>query len=95
MTQPAPPTYRLVDRELLKRLMSRTFDGSKVSIRELAEAVGCHPSAIGHLLSGFRENVAEDMAKAIAQRIGVSLLNLFAPLPASDGARAPLAAVSA
>jgi transcriptional regulator with XRE-family HTH domain len=84
---PAATLYRLVDRDLLKKLMARTFDGSKVTIRQLADAVGCHPSAIGHLLSGHRETpLSFDDAQAIADRIGVSLLNLFAPLPTAERA---------
>jgi transcriptional regulator with XRE-family HTH domain len=91
---PDAPRYRLIDRELLRTLMARTFDGTKVTVRELAEAAACSPSLIGHLLSGSRETVTAETAKAIVTRIGVELLILFAPLAASTS-RAAVRAVSA
>ena len=88
----------LVSAGLLCRLMERTGDGREVSVRELADAVGCHPSKIGHLRSGERETATHEEALAIAKRLGVDLLVLWEhtgrsnPAPAEP---APVAAVPA
>lgn len=76
---PSPPMYQLVNPDLLRNLMQRTGDGSSVTIRSLAEAVGVHHSTIGHLLQGVQTAVAAGVAQAIADRIGVDLLVLFTP----------------
>lgn len=67
----------IVDPGLLVQLMKRTGDGREVSVRELAEAAGCHPSKIGHLRSGERKTATEVEATAIARRLGVDLLVLW------------------
>lgn len=67
----------LVSAGLLCQLMERTGDGREVSVRELADAVGCHPSKIGHLRSGERSTATHDEALAIAKRLGVDLLVLW------------------
>ncbi|QJT04411.1 helix-turn-helix transcriptional regulator [Streptomyces asoensis] len=67
----------LVDPDLLVRLMKRTGNGREVSVRELADAAGCHPSKIGHLRSGERSTATHDEALAIAKRLGVDLLVLW------------------
>lgn len=88
----------LADPDLLIKLMKRTGDGTKVSVRELAEAADCHPSKIGHLRKGERETATEAEALAIARRLGVDLLVLWIPTGRTTPAPAPeseLAAVSA
>jgi len=67
----------LVDPDLLVRLMERTGDGRSVSVRELADAAGCHPSKIDALRNGRREKSTIDEALAIAKRLGVDLLVLW------------------
>lgn len=67
----------LVSADLLVQLMKRTGDGREVSVRDLADAAGCHPSKIGHLRSGERRTAAHDEALAIAKRLGVDLLVLW------------------
>lgn len=67
----------LVSADLLVQLMKRTGDGREVSVRDLAQAAGCHPSKIGHLRSGERETATHDEATAIARRLGVDLLVLW------------------
>jgi transcriptional regulator with XRE-family HTH domain len=67
----------LVSCDLLVQLMKRTGDGREVSVRDLAEAAGCHPSKIGHLRSGERSTATHDEATAIAKRLGVDLLVLW------------------
>ena len=67
----------LVSAGLLCQLMERTGDGRSVSVRELADAVGCHPSKIDALRNGRRETSLYDEALAIAKRLGVDLLVLW------------------
>lgn len=67
----------LVSADRLVMLMERTGDGREVSVRELAEAAGCHPSKIGHLRTGERQTATQDEALAIAKRLGVDLLVLW------------------
>lgn len=67
----------LVSPDLLCQLMERTGDGRSVSVRDLADAAGCHPSKIGHLRTGERETATQDEALAIARRLGVDLLVLW------------------
>ncbi|SEC01855.1 MULTISPECIES: helix-turn-helix domain-containing protein [Streptomyces] len=67
----------LVSADLLVQLMKRTGDGREVSVRDLADAAGCHPSKIGHLRSGERRTATHDEALAIAKRLGVDLLVLW------------------
>ncbi|MGA4896700.1 helix-turn-helix domain-containing protein [Streptomyces griseoincarnatus] len=67
----------LVNRDLLVLLMERTGDGRPASVRDLAQAAGCHPSKIGHLRSGTRSTATHDEALAIARRLGVDLLVLW------------------
>ncbi|WP_460071141.1 helix-turn-helix domain-containing protein [Streptomyces sp. YKOK-I1] len=69
----------LVSCDLLVMLMERTGDGREVTVRELADAAGCHPSKIGHLRTGERETATDDEALAIAKRLGVDLLVLWKP----------------
>lgn len=69
----------IVSPDLLIMLMERTGDGTSVSVRDLADAAGCHPSKIGHLRKGERETATEAEALAIARRLGVDLLVLWIP----------------
>ncbi|WP_433406910.1 helix-turn-helix domain-containing protein [Streptomyces sp. CA-146814] len=81
--------YLMVDSDLLVRLMQRTGTGSKVTVRELAEAAGVHPSTIGFLRTGAQRTAPRHTALAIANRLGVDPLVLWAPVgrsvPAPDG----------
>ncbi|MFE1770287.1 XRE family transcriptional regulator [Streptomyces sp. NPDC059008] len=84
---PSLPMYRLVDPNLLRTLMRRTGTGAPVTIRGLADAVGCSHSTIGNLLVEQQHSVPAATAHAIAARIGVDVLVLFAP----TGRATPLA----
>ena len=81
---------QIVSADLLVQLMKRTGDGREVSVRDLADAAGCHPSKIGHLRKGERRTANHDEALAIARRLGVDLLVLWehtgrtVPAPAED-----------
>lgn len=77
--RPQQNAYVLVSPDLLVQLMERTGDGRSVSVRDLAEAAGCHSSKIGHLRTGERETADEHEAPAIAKRLGVDLLVLWKP----------------
>jgi len=76
--------YTLRNRELLRTIMLNPGRGQEYSIRELAKTVGCHPSKIGHLLTGERETCSIAEAHGIAEALGVAVLVLFAP-PTSPG----------
>lgn len=82
----------LVRADLLVLLMKRTGDGRAVSVRELAEAAGCHPSKIDHLRNGRRATATQAEAEAIAKRLGVDLMCLWehtgrtVEAPTEDGA---------
>lgn len=67
----------LVSADLLVLLMKRTGDGRDVSVRDLAQVVGCHHSKIDHLRNGRRQTATHDEALAIAKRLGVDLLVLW------------------
>lgn len=68
----------LVSPDRLVMLMERTGDGREVSVRELADAAGCHPSKIDALRNGRRKKSLYAEATAIAKRLGVDLLVLWA-----------------
>lgn len=67
----------LVSTDLLVQLMKRTGDGREVSVRDLADAAGCHPSKIDALRNGRRSRSTLPEALAIARRLGVDLLVLW------------------
>ena len=76
--------YRLVDRDLFRRLMCRTGDGRKVSHRDLAEAAKCATGTIGFLLNGTQEAVPMEVAHGITRRLGIGVLVLFEPPHCAD-----------
>lgn len=89
------PRYRLIDRELLLRLMQRTSSGEAVSGRELGEAAGIPHQTIANLLNGKQKSVPMDVAHAICNRIGCGVLVLFAPPLHADTTSALVEAVPA
>ncbi|MGW7435654.1 helix-turn-helix domain-containing protein [Streptomyces sp. NPDC054849] len=76
---PSEPVYRLLNRELLKLLMTRTGTGQSITIRELARQAGCSSTTIGALASGAKACVVASTAHAVARVIGVDTLILFTP----------------
>ncbi|MGW3570181.1 helix-turn-helix domain-containing protein [Streptomyces sp. NPDC000941] len=82
--------YKLLEPDLMQRLMRRTGTGAKITIRELAEAVGVPHGTIGNLLTGEQESVPSDIAHRITRKIGVDVLILFAPAGRSSGERSPM-----
>ncbi|MFC9681340.1 helix-turn-helix domain-containing protein [Streptomyces sp. NPDC056948] len=75
--RPQHNPMQLVTPDLLVLLMKRTGDGRGVSVRDLAEAAGCHPSKIDHLRNGRRQTATQLEAEAIAKRLGVDLMVLW------------------
>ncbi|MEV5219698.1 helix-turn-helix transcriptional regulator [Streptomyces syringium] len=73
------PLYRLLDPELLQRLMQRTGTGQRITIRELAQRAECASSTVGNLLRGAQSCVTPRTAEAMCRVIGVDVLILFAP----------------
>ncbi|MEU5302244.1 helix-turn-helix domain-containing protein [Streptomyces noursei] len=87
MADPIPePRYRLVDADLLRRLMARTGTGRGISVRQLAAASGVSHGTIENLAQGRIKTARPDVAHQICQAIGVDLLILWAP----TGRAAPL-----
>jgi hypothetical protein len=74
--------YELRSKEILRWVMDHPGRGVPFSIRALASAIGRHPSLVGHLLTGERDDAESEDAQAISEAVGVALLVLFAP-PAS------------
>jgi transcriptional regulator with XRE-family HTH domain len=72
--------YKLLEPDLLARLMKRTGTGAPVSIRQLSVRSGVPRSTIGNLLTGEQESVLEPSAVAICNVIGVDWPVLFAPI---------------
>ena len=75
--RPQQNDYVLVSADLLCQLMKRTGDGRNVSVRDLADAVGCHPSKIDALRNGRRKTATQAESEAIAKRLGVDFLVLW------------------
>ncbi|KAA6221764.1 XRE family transcriptional regulator [Streptomyces albofaciens JCM 4342] len=74
------PLYRLLDSDLLRRLMQRTGSGQRITVRELAMRSGCARGTVGNLLSGVQGCVPGPVAHALSAAIGVDVLVLFAPV---------------
>ncbi|MGY5129240.1 helix-turn-helix domain-containing protein [Streptomyces nigrescens] len=80
MAGPIPePRLRLVDADLLRRLMARTGTGCGISVRQLAAASGVSHGTIDNLLKGRIKTARHDVAHQICRVIGVDLLILWAP----------------
>ncbi|MGW5175838.1 helix-turn-helix domain-containing protein [Streptomyces sp. NPDC004082] len=75
--RPQQNPMQLVRADLLVLLMERTGNGRSVSVRELADKVGCHPSKIDALRQGRRRTATQAEAEAIAKRLGVDFLVLW------------------
>lgn len=88
----------LVSPDLLVLLMQRTGDGRGITVRDLAAEVGVHPSKIGFLRTGTQSTAPRRVALAIARRLGVDELVLWAPTgrttPAPDDTGVLTAAAS-
>lgn len=69
MTQ--EPRYRLLKPHTLRDLMGRTGDGSEISGRALAEAVGVPHGTIEALLNGKTKTQPGHVARRICQIIGI------------------------
>jgi transcriptional regulator with XRE-family HTH domain len=60
-------------------IMERTGTGAGISGRQLARDVGIPSSTIDGLLSGATRTQPADVAQAIVDRLGVTLLVLWEP----------------
>lgn len=87
--------WRLHDRDLTRRLMQRTGDGSRTTVRDLAKAAGVHPSHIGKLLKDDHETASHDVAVAWSNRIGTDLLVQWVPVERTDTSGRQLVKVAA
>jgi len=101
---PSQPMYKLVDRDMLRRVMKRTGTGRPITTRELAAAAGLSHGTISNLLTGLRDEIPYGNALALCAAIGVDHPMLFdstgrcipsTPQPDEDTAHADEEAVSA
>jgi transcriptional regulator with XRE-family HTH domain len=69
---------RLVKPHTMRDLMGRTGDGSEISGRQLAEAVGVPHGTIAGLLSGETKTQPAAVAREISRVIGVDVGCLWA-----------------
>ncbi|MEU4205626.1 hypothetical protein AB0F64_37640 [Streptomyces sp. NPDC026294] len=74
------PLYRLLDADLLRRLMQRTGSGQRITVRELAMRSGCARGTVGNLLSGAQACIPGPTAHTLCHTIGVDVLVLFTPV---------------
>ena len=74
---------RLRNPDLLRAFLGDKKDGKKMSQRELADFVDCHPSMINHLTSGRAASCTPELAERIAKVLGVPLDVLFEARKAS------------
>lgn len=79
MSSTSTPRFRLRNPELLQTLMQHTGDGTRTTIRDLADHAGVHHSFIGKVATGEQETVTAEVATAVSRRIGVDLLVIWAP----------------
>jgi transcriptional regulator with XRE-family HTH domain len=80
-----PLMYRLIDPDLLRRLMQRTGTGAPMSVRQLADAAKIPKSTVDNLLNGGQIATSAEKAHAIAGAIGVDVLVLFEPVGRATG----------
>jgi len=102
--RPSQPTYKLVDPDMLRRMMKRTGTGRPITTRELAAAAGLSHGTISNLLTGLRDEIPYGNTLALCAAIGVDHPMLFdptgrcipsTPQPDEDTAHADEEAVSA
>lgn len=79
MNSPPSAQWTLVSADLLRTLMNRCGDGSKLTVRSLADRVGVPIATIGKLLTGTQASVRAEVAQGISDAIGVGVLILFTP----------------
>lgn len=79
---------KVIERRLDVRLISSTalaqyMKYRDMSVRELADKVGCSRATIGHLRSGERDYVRPEWAKAIEKHLDAPKGSLFVPVLSS------------
>lgn len=82
MPDPAQePIYRLIDGDLLGRLMRcPNKGGTRHTVRSLADATGISKSKISNMLNGRQTKLPESKASATAAAVGVDRRALFTPI---------------
>jgi transcriptional regulator with XRE-family HTH domain len=75
------PIYRLIDSDLLGRLMRYpNKGGTRHTVRSLADATGISKSKISNMLNGRQTKLPESKATATAVAVGVNRKALFTPI---------------
>lgn len=73
--------YRLIDGQMLRRLMScPDVDGQRHTVRTLAAVTGISKSKISSMLHDHQKRVTAEQAAATARAVGVSRKAIFLPL---------------
>lgn len=89
-----PTMYAIVSGDRLKLFMERIKTGEAIKSRELAAKAGVAHGTIGGLMAGTQRTVPERKAQAIADVLGVGLLNLFERVERDGRAFIPAQAAS-
>jgi hypothetical protein len=75
------PAYRLIDGDLLGRLMKcPDKGGTRHTVRSLADATGISKSKISNMLNDRQTKLPESKASATAAAVGVNREALFIPI---------------
>ncbi|WP_406298095.1 helix-turn-helix domain-containing protein [Embleya sp. NBC_00888] len=75
-----PEQYRIVDGDLLHRLMRRPPSGTRLTVRDLADLLGLSKSKISGMITGTRPVVTAETAEQTCLILGVHRAALFLPV---------------
>ncbi|GCD94042.1 hypothetical protein EHYA_01698 [Embleya hyalina] len=75
-----PEQYRIVDGDLLHRLMRRPPSGARLTIRDLANLLGLSKSKVSGMITGSRPVVTAATAERTCTVLGVHRAALFLPI---------------
>lgn len=79
MNTATAPTHWRFDVIVNPGLLIAHMEFKELTLRELAEKVGCSHSTINHYRTGRRKTCKPDRAKKIAKALGAPLSPLFLP----------------
>lgn len=79
-----PPRLVVIDRQVLAHVLDHPARGVAWSLRELAGTLGCSHATIGHLLTGRTDSIRPELARRLAEAVGVEVPVLFAPRASTD-----------
>ena len=71
--------WSVIDPAVLAHMMEYPARGQRWTVRELAQVTGCSAAMAGHLRTGARRRVDEELAARIAEAVGCHVSSLFVP----------------